>query len=111
MGVPDMSDPLPEPLSPVFAVLAGEINQFSLHRLFHVITSAAQNNRATHLLLQSTGGNASDGVALYNFLKRFPIPVTIYNVGTVASAATIGFLGAHTRLASRYAAFMIHRPY
>jgi ATP-dependent Clp protease protease subunit len=109
---PSASETKSLPAPPIYAVMAGEINQFTVHRLFHVITTAAQNDgRAVHLLLQSTGGAPQDGVALYNFLKGFPIATTVYNVGTVSSAATTGYLGAPIRIASKYASFMIHRPY
>jgi ATP-dependent Clp protease, protease subunit len=95
----------------LYAVFAGNIEQLAVHRLFHITTTAAQNGMDVHLLMQSTGGNVQDGVCIYNFLKTFPTEVTVYNVGTVASAAVIAFLGARKRKASAHASFMIHRTY
>jgi ATP-dependent protease ClpP protease subunit len=62
-----------------------------------------------HLALQSSGGLIGDGVWLYNFFRGFPRKLTVYNTGTVASIATIAFLGASKRVVSKHAAFMIHR--
>lgn len=95
---------------PVYAVFAGLIDLWALNHVARVLTSAAQAGRPVHMLMQSTGGNASDGVGLYNLLKGFPVPPTLYNIGTISSAAVIGYLGAPKRITSRHASFMIHRP-
>lgn len=55
------------------------------------------------------GGNVNDGVALYNFFRALPVDLTLYNVGSVASAAVIAYLGAKERKVSTYATFMLHR--
>jgi len=65
--------------------------------------------RHVHLLFQTAGGFVGDGVALYNYFKALPIELTIYNSGAVASIGVIAYLGAKTRNASKYSAFMIHR--
>ena len=62
-----------------------------------------------HLLFQSTGGFIGDGICLYNFFRALPIDLTIYNCGTVQSAACTAYLGAKRRKVSTYAAFMFHR--
>ena len=62
-----------------------------------------------HLLFQSAGGFVGDGIALYNYFKTLPIELTVYNSGAVASIGVIAYLGAKTRNASKYSAFMIHR--
>lgn len=60
-------------------------------------------------MLQSAGGVVGDGIALYNLIRKLPIPVVLYNSGSVHSIAVIAFLGAERRIASRHSAFMIHR--
>ena len=40
-----------------------------------------------HLMISSPGGGVADGIAVYNFLRSIPIPVTTYNIGTVTRSA------------------------
>jgi ATP-dependent Clp protease protease subunit len=63
------------------------------------------------MLFQSSGGIVGDGVALHNYLRACPVEVTAYNVGTVASIATIAFLGATNRITSKFFSFMIHKSF
>lgn len=95
-----------------YAVFAGSIDQAAVQRIFNSLTSAmAGNITHVHLLFQSTGGFVGDGVCLYNFFKAFPIPLTLYNVGSVQSIATLAFLGANKRKTSAHATFMMHRSH
>jgi ATP-dependent Clp protease protease subunit len=70
---------------------------------------AANQVGHVHLLFQSTGGTVADGVCLYNFLNTLPIEISLYNVGTVASAGALAYLGAKTRKVSTTGTFMLHR--
>jgi ATP-dependent protease ClpP protease subunit len=63
-----------------------------------------------HILFQSDGGCIAESVFLYHFFKSCPIDITIYNCGSVQSAATIAFLGAKRRVTSKLAKFMLHPP-
>ena len=67
------------------------------------------NVKHVHLVFQTSGGFVGDGIALYNYFKTLPVELTLYNTGTVASIGVIAYLGAKTRKASKYSAFMIHR--
>lgn len=60
------------------------------------------------LAMSSGGGYVSDGIYLYNHIKSLPIPVTIYNTGSISSIAVAAFVGAKTRYCSEHAMFMIH---
>lgn len=78
MAIPDV----------VYASLGGPIDQDSLSRIFSNLSGATQGGaKEIHLLVQSTGGMVSDGIALYNFLKTFPIKLHGYNGGSVSSIA------------------------
>lgn len=94
-----------------YLTYAGEINQATVGRLFNAIAIASQQKQNVHLMLQSTGGMVSDGIALYNVFASSPVDLTLYNVGGVSSIAAIAFLGAKTRLSSAHGVFMFHRPY
>lgn len=73
--------------------------------------AVATGNGVTHchIAFQSSGGSVPDGVALYNIFKTFPIPLTLYNIGSVSSAGVLAYLGALDRAASSLSTFMIHR--
>jgi ATP-dependent Clp protease, protease subunit len=62
-----------------------------------------------HILFQSMGGGVGDGICLYNFLRKCPLDVTLYNVGTVASIGVIIYLGGRRRVTQKHGTFMIHR--
>jgi len=64
-----------------------------------------------HVLFQSSGGYVGDGVCLYNFFQSLQFDLTLYNVGSVQSIATLAYLGAKKRKTSAQATFMIHRSY
>ncbi len=94
----------------VYAAFASNIDTTAVGRIIQAVATAmTQGASRLHLLFQSEGGSVGDGVCLYNFFKSLPVPLTIYNVGSVASAATVAFLGAKTRKASAQATFMVHR--
>lgn len=106
-----MDDPQLASPAPVFAAFNGEINQASLKQLMGQLCLVTQNAGPPelHLLFQSGGGGVAEGVALYNFLRAFPAPITVYNGGSVCSAATTAYLGAAKRKVSPHGSFMIHR--
>ena len=94
----------------VYGTFSGQINQENVQKLFGTFAVAMNSNvQHAHLLFQSSGGFIGDGVALCNYFKALPIELTLYNAGTVASIGVISYLGAKTRKASKYSAFMIHR--
>lgn len=96
----------------VFFTFAGVLDQAATGRLFsaYAITSQQKVSKI-HLLLQTTGGAVSEGVALYNFIRHFPIPTSIYNAGSVQSAGVLVFCGAANRYASAHATFLIHKTF
>jgi ATP-dependent Clp protease protease subunit len=105
-------DAAPPPLGPrvVHATFAGPIDQASVQRIFTGFGIALGSGvQSIHLLFQSAGGMVGDGVALYNYFKSLPVDLHLYNAGTVASIATIAFLGAKQRYAAASATFMIHK--
>lgn len=93
-----------------WATFAGEVNQFSVNRLMHLFASASyEGYKHVHLLFQTNGGIVGDGIALYNFFRVLPVGMTIYNVGCIASVGVAAYLGAKDRVASKTAAFMMHK--
>lgn len=64
--------------------------------------------RAT-VRINSPGGVADEGIAIYNALKRYSGGVDTYNDALAASAASIVFLAGEQRIMSRGSRLMIHR--
>jgi len=60
------------------------------------------------LLLASHGGKVQAAHTAYEFLKKLPVPLSIYNLGVVDSAANIVYLAADERYAIGNSRFMIH---
>lgn len=101
---------LPQPSNEVYGIFAGPIDQLAVGRIANTAAISSSNGVThVHLAFQSSGGMVGDGVALYNLFRAFPAPLTLYNIGSIASAGVIAYLGALNRLANRHASFMIHR--
>ena len=66
------------------------------------------------LLIESPGGRLYDGLALYNDLRaraRDGVKITAEARGLVASAATLPFLAADTRIMPEGTQLMVHNPW
>ena len=107
----DAAQPTPPPTDKdVYGVLVGPIDQVAVMRVANAAAITSGNNVThCHMAIQTLGGNVADGVALYNIFRTFPVPLTLYNIGSVASAGVIAFLGGERRITSAFGTFMIHR--
>jgi ATP-dependent Clp protease protease subunit len=104
------STPLPSLPSEIYAVFNGTLDQDAVTRIFKGLTAASTNDvKQFHLLFQSNGGGIGESITLYNLFRALPFDLTVYNTGTIASGATLAYLGAKKRKASAHALFMIHR--
>lgn len=104
-----MNEPTKAPVD-IYLTFCAPIDQNSVGKLMNSLNLATQiKAKSIHLLFQSTGGIVSDGICLYSFFKTFPLELTVYNVGSVQSIATIAYLGAKNRIASTRSTFMIHK--
>src|SRR5438876_1136744 len=94
----------------MYAVLSGHLDGQAVQRILANLSAASLNGvQSLHILFQSTGGGIGEGICLYNFFKTLTMDLTLYNVGSVASIATLAYLGAKHRKVSSQATFMIHR--
>jgi len=94
-----------------YAVFCGQINTQSAQNLFSHLARATHEVKHVHLLFHSSGGLTADAVGLYNFLRTYPINISIYNMSCLQSAAVIVYLGAKRRIVGPHANFMIHGVY
>jgi ATP-dependent Clp protease protease subunit len=74
-----------------------------------------KSGRAIDLRINSPGGDAFEGMAIYNILaqhaKKTGAKITAYNDGIVASAATVIAMAAGEIIAGQQSIFMIHRGF
>jgi ATP-dependent protease ClpP protease subunit len=74
-------------------------------------TDTTQNSRKTIMDQSLPGISFAANRTVVNFFRTMPIDLHVYNGGTVASVATIAFVGAKYRYASVHSTFMIHRTH
>lgn len=94
-----------------WAAFCGDINSGNVATFCKALSQVSTQAKRLHILFQSWGGYVGDGVFLYNTLKKYPVEITFYNAGQVASAATLAYLGAHRRKTTANAIFMIHKGF
>ncbi|MBT3605634.1 MAG: ATP-dependent Clp protease proteolytic subunit [Candidatus Latescibacteria bacterium] len=77
-----------------------------------LIMDQEDSEKPINVLINSPGGSADDGFAIYDALRFVRAPVRTINVGLSASAATVIMLGAEKehRYALPNARIMIHQP-
>jgi ATP-dependent Clp protease, protease subunit len=75
------------------------------------VTSALKElgNKRAVIRINSPGGVADEGIAIYNILKRHKAGVDTYNDSIAASAASIIFLAGENRYAAKGSRVMIHK--
>lgn len=72
------------------------------------IAQAGEDIEQIEVHLNSPGGDAFDGVAIYNQLKQFPGQVNVFIDGVAASAASIIAMAGDQRVVSTGGQIMIH---
>lgn len=108
-----MEAPPQMPQTSAYLIFCGLINQASTQKLLASVNESLNaQSKDIHLFFQSYGGYVGDAVALYDFFRSLPqlsARLTIYNAGTIRSAAVTAYLGAERRLVAPCATFMLHR--
>jgi ATP-dependent protease ClpP protease subunit len=61
-----------------------------------------------YFTFSSPGGSVAAGITLYNFLRGLPVELTMHNIGSVDSIATVIFLAASNRYACAHSRFLFH---
>jgi len=94
----------------IYGIFCGDINAANCQKLINNLTVASNAGvKQLHLLFQSWGGYVGDGIFLYNMFRSFPVAITLYNAGQVASAGVLAFIGAKYRKTTKNGIFMIHK--
>lgn len=61
-----------------------------------------------HLFLNTPGGTVPDGIAIHNFILALPVPVVIYNIGTVNSIGNVVYQAGKRKVSAPSSSFMFH---
>ncbi len=86
------------------------INEQKTRALMEACAQTIAQTKPTQLyfLFSSSGGSVDAGIALYNFLRALPVPITMHNTGSIDSIANVVFLAADERYAAPHASFLLH---
>ena len=98
-------------MSDVYIRFGVPVTPISAGRLISVVDEAIGNGLTKiHLLINSVGGNVSDGFCIFNSLKGVPpnIEIITYNTGSVQSIANVIYCAGSIRICTPYANFFMH---
>ncbi|MDA3850874.1 MAG: ATP-dependent Clp protease proteolytic subunit [Spirochaetaceae bacterium] len=94
-------------------LLCGEINKELAERVIkQLLLLEAANKETIKLFIDSPGGDADAGFAIYDMIRFIDVPVITIGMGLIASAASIVLIAvpAENRLSLPNAHYMIHQP-
>jgi ATP-dependent protease ClpP protease subunit len=95
--------------NPIYLNLQAIISQDVAIRLVTAVqTKLKEGMTELHLLMASPGGHVDSGMAIYNFLRGIPVPVTTYNYGSVDSVAGVIYCAGSHRVATPHCKFLVH---
>lgn len=89
-------------------LLTGEITHQSYAQTASAILDLNKEDGPIRLVLNSGGGEVSQGFAIYELIKNSRNPVSVYGMGQVMSIAAAIIQGGAERFMSPYCRFMIH---
>lgn len=107
-----MGDVPNQPQGPIHYILGFNliIDRIATMRLMNAVSEATSRGaQSITLLISSPGGAPDQAFYAYEILKKYPVPITTHNVGSVHSAAMAIFLAGSTRLAVPNSTFLMHR--
>jgi len=87
----------------------GSITQQTAHMLNNAFLEAlGQNATEIKFLFSSEGGDLNAGLSFYNFLRAYPLPISVYNFASVESIAVLIYLAAGRRYILPGTSFLLH---
>ena len=95
--------------NPIAISFTSRISESTTPAFMGALVNAANNGHdEIHLLLSTPGGSVTDGITLYNLIQALPMPVHIYNMGTVDSIGNVIYLAGQRKIAATNSSFMFH---
>ena len=93
----------------IYYTFTGPIDSAAASRIAAAMNHAS-NEAYDHVYMafSSLGGYVADGIFLYNLIRGISCDVTIHNIGSVCSIASVIYAAADERLCSQHGIFMVH---
>lgn len=91
--------------------LVGEIDNYSFRRVLSEIRGIIEKSdekREVIVLINSSGGNVNEALAIIDLLEMIPNPITTINIGRADSCSGIIFIHGNERLMAKHAQFQFH---
>lgn len=86
-----------------------DINGPSVGKLINAVqTGLSEGVESFTILISSSGGQVSPGIAAYNFLRGIPAKVITHNYGVIDSMAVVLFVAGEERYCVPHARFLLH---
>lgn len=95
--------------NPVCISFISHVDAQTAQALVSTLAQCANNGHdEIHLMMSTPGGSVADGIAIYNMMCAFPVPIHTYNTGTCDSIGNVLFAAGRTRTAFPASRFMFH---
>jgi ATP-dependent Clp protease protease subunit len=109
---------MPDPLTTKFMktrqiLLSGEVNKDLAEKIVRqLLVMESESKKPIHLFIDSPGGDADAGYAIFDMIRFIGAPVCIIGMGLVASAGALILLAAprERRIALPNSHYLIHQP-
>jgi len=75
------------------------------------VLQSESKTKPINFVINSMGGNCTDGFALYDYMRACTAPITTIGMGMVASMGLIIFLAGDKRIGSPNVKFLNHQPW
>lgn len=88
--------------------ITGEITANTYQHVLSCMSALTLTKEPITILLNSMGGDVSQGFAIHELIKHCPNPVIVHAIGEVMSIAPIILQAGHHRIMTPLCRFMIH---
>lgn len=92
-----------------YILLSGTIDGTAVQEVATIIAGLPGDIGRLYFLINTGGGEVSQGFALHNLLRGLPYDCVMHNIANVDSIGNTVFLAADTRYACPNATFLLHR--
>jgi ATP-dependent protease ClpP protease subunit len=106
---PGSNEPAQEPGSCIVNFFDRGLNNGDLSELLEAVFEGIEAGCPDiTLVINSTGGRSSVGIAGYNYLSNLPVPLRTHNISMTASAAVLLYCAGDRRTATPNSHFLLH---
>jgi len=88
--------------------ITGQITTGTYQHVLSCLSALTQSGDVITVVLNSMGGDVSQGFAIHELIKHCPNPVIVHAIGEVMSIAPVILQAGHHRIMAPMCRFMIH---